>query len=83
MIEVLKIASNPIKSPADITDPGIAYPDVEIDINDFNFFDCLYESERAIAKKIVKIPTETPNIKEFINKYKLSIRLILKSDNCQ
>jgi hypothetical protein len=40
-MEVLKIASNPIKSPAEITEPGIAYPEVEIVINDLNLFDCL------------------------------------------
>ena len=40
-MEVLKIASNPIKNPAEITDPGIAYPEVEIVINDLNLFDRL------------------------------------------
>ena len=67
-MEVLKIASNPIKSPAEITEPGIAYPEVEIVINDLNLFDCLQLSERDIAKKIVKAATDTPSIKELTNK---------------
>ena len=67
-MEVLKIASNPIKNPAEITDPGIAYPEVEIVINDLNLFDCLQLRERAIAKKIVKAAADIPSIKELTNK---------------
>ena len=37
VIDVWKRTSKPIKSPADKTDPGIAYPEVEIDIKNFDF----------------------------------------------
>lgn len=73
VIEILKIESNVINTPAAMTDPGIAYPEDDIAMNGLQL-----EVPRKLRARIMEIPTvnaeaRRPNKTELISAPKFSI----------
>ena len=82
-MEVSNIKSMPTRRPAEITDPGIAQPDVEINIEGLSILDCLQLKASATAKDTVIAEAKKPTIDELINNCKLDIRLKLGPEKFQ
>ena len=64
MIEVLKVVTKTTNKPAAITEPGIAYPEEEINIMGLSFLVPLWLKESEVAKKTVTIAAHIPIISE-------------------
>ena len=67
VMEVLNKKSKPTSKPAEITEPGTAYPEDDMEIIGLRNFDFLQLNDKDIAKKTVNIAAEIPINNELKN----------------
>ena len=71
VIEILNKQSKPTNKPAEITEPGMAYPEDDKEIRGLRNFAFLQLNDKDIAKKTVNIAADIPINIELINISKL------------